>query len=325
MMVKVRAQKKMRLNINKGNFFAIFGVPIALIIICFVLSLTTKTFLSVENIFNILRQISIIAIAGLGTTIILISGSIDISVSAVMALGGLTTIVSIVQYNIFSPIAVIIALFFCCFVGLINGAIVTKIHIPAFIATLGTMQIVRGLLFIYTKGESIAGEVPDSFVLIGRGYLGLIPYPVIIMFFLYIIFYLILNKTIFGLHIYAIGNNEKASKLVGINITKTRIIAFIIGGLTAAIAGILLAARLKSGQANAATGLEFDILTAVILGGTSIYGGKGNILRTLLGALLIGVINNGMTLLNVSAFYQMFASGIILILALTLDRIKAKL
>ncbi|MGL4484245.1 MAG: ABC transporter permease, partial [Anaerovoracaceae bacterium] len=220
--------------------------------------------------------------------------------------------------------AALIAVLVGSMVGVCNGLIITKIKIPAFIATLGTMQIIRGIAFIYTNGYSVTVEnSPADFQFVGRGYIGVIPVPVIVMIVMYILFWFIANKTVLGQYTYAVGSNEKSSYLFGINVHRTRILIYMIGGLTAAIAGILLTARLQSAQASAATGMEFDILTAAILGGVSIYGGKGKIERTLLGAFVIGVISNGMTLMNISSFFQMVASGSILIIALALDRIKS--
>ncbi|MEG0630291.1 MAG: ABC transporter permease [Christensenellaceae bacterium] len=311
-------------RLNKKNFWSTFGVPIALVVICVVLAFNTKMFLSVENIFNILRTISIIAVAAIGSTFILISGGIDVSVSAVMACAGVMCVALMKTTGMGFLPAVIISVGAGALIGVCNGLIITKIKIPAFIATLGTMQIIRGATFIYTQGYSVYGEnMPTAFEFVGRGYFGVVPVPVVIMIALFVIFWFVANKTILGQHVYAVGSNEKSSYLFGINVTKTRILVYMIGGITAAIAGILFAARLQSAQAGAATGMEFDILTAAVLGGVSIYGGKGKIERTLLGALVIGVINNGMTLMNISSFYQMVASGSILIIALALDRINS--
>lgn len=311
--------------IKTENFWALYGVPIALAIIFLVLSFTTNSFLSVENLLSILRQISIVAIAGLGTTMILISGGIDISMGAVMALSGVTSVGLMVNNGFNMYLAILIGLLMGCLAGLANGLISTKLKIPAFVTTMGMMNIIRGFCFIYTNGYSIYGDkLPPEFGLFGRGYISVIPIPVILMLILYVLFHFIANKTVLGTYTYAIGSNEKASMLSGIKVDRIRILLYTIGGLMAAVSGIILASRLNSAQAGVANGYEFDILTAVVLGGTSIYGGKGKISRTLLGAVMIGVLNNGMTLLNVSTFYRMIASGVILILALTLDRIKSK-
>ena len=312
------------IKFNKDTFWALYGIPIALIIICVVLIVTTKSFASMDNVFNILRQISILTIAAMGTTLILISGGIDISMGSVMAFSGVVSIALIVDAGIDYRVAILVALCAGALVGALNGVLVTVIKIPPFIATLGTMQMVRGLCFVYTGGYSLYGDIPQAFTNIGRGYIGVVPVPVIIMVLAVVVFYLIANYTKIGIYTYSIGCNEKASRLSGINVKKVRLILYTLAGVMSALAGVLLSARLNSAQANVANGFEFDILTAVVLGGTSIYGGKGNIARTMLGAIVIGVINNGMTLLNVNTFYQMIANGAILVLAIALDRINAK-
>lgn len=326
--MKAKSDKKRKnsWHINASeNFFSVFGIPIALVVVCLVWTMTTSAFLTVENIMNILRQVSITAIAALGTTFILISGGIDISMGAVMAASSVTTVGLMVDLKVNMIVAILAGLAVGCIVGFINGIIYTKFKIPIFIVTLGTAQIVRGISFIYTQGYSKYGDnIPEAFGIFGRGYIGVIPVPVIIMLLLYVIFYIIAKRTVFGTYIYAIGSNEKASRLSGINVDAARIVLYVIGGLASSISGIILASRMNSAQAGSSNGVEFDILTAVVLGGTSIYGGKGKVLRTLLGAVMIGVLNNGMTLLNVSSFWRMVVSGFILILALALDRINAK-
>ncbi len=311
--------------VNRNNFFEIWGVPIALAVLCLVMTLTTKSFATLDNILNILRNISILAIAGIGSTLIFISGGMDISISSVMALGGVSVMAMITRGGIPTVPAILIAVVLGCLVGVVNGSLVTFVKLPPFIATLGTMQAVRGCCYIYTGGYSIYGEgLSAGFKMLGRGYVGPIPVPVIVMFILYAAFIFLLRKTTFGTQIYAVGSNENASALFGIAVKKVRILVYMIGGMTAAMAGVILASRLQSAQGALADGMEFDVMTAVVLGGTSIYGGKGKLGRTLLGALVIGVINNGMTLMNVSTFYPMVVSGVVLVLALALDRLSVK-
>lgn len=310
---------------SNGSFFETWGIPIALVVLCVAMMFSTESFATSENAFNILRSISIIAIAGIGSTLIFISGGMDISIGAVMALGGVTSVALITRGGVPDFWAVMIAILAGCIAGIINGSIITFIKLPPFIATLGIMQIVRGGCYVYTGGYSIYGDtLSEGFKMLGRGYIGIIPMPVIIMLVLYAVFIVIMRKTSFGTKIYAMGSNVKASELFGINVKITRILVYMIGGMTSSIAGIILASRLQSAQGGLADGMEFDVMTAVVLGGTSIYGGKGMLGRTLLGALVIGVINNGMTLLNVSSFYQMIVSGVVLVLALALDRINSK-
>jgi ribose transport system permease protein len=310
---------------RKESFWAVYGIPIVFAVICLVLTFTTRSFMSVDNIVNVLRQISITSIAAIGTTFILISGGIDISMGAVMASAGMMSMALIAHGSVPVPLATVAGLGVGAVAGLFNGFATTKVKIPPFIATLSTMSMLRGACFVYSGGYTVYGDyVPEGFQAIGRGYVGIIPVPVILMILTYVIAHLVSNHTIFGTCTYSIGCNEKASNLAGIKVERVRLFLYMTGGLTSALAGIILTARLNSAQANAANGMEFDIITAVVLGGTSIYGGRGKVHRTLLGALMIGVMNNGMTLLNIDIFYRMIASGAILFVALALDRINAR-
>jgi len=231
----------------------------------------------------------------------------------------------IVHYNINPVIAIICGIITGGIAGFLNSLLVIHIKIPAFIATLATLSIFRGLCFIYTKGYSIYGDqITDAYKFIGRGYIFKIPMPVIIMIILYVIFIIIFKYTKIGLYTYAIGSNERVSLLSGVNANKIKMILFVLGGVMSAIGGIIMTARLGSVQGSLADGTEFGIITAAVLGGVSLSGGKGVIGRTLLGALLIGILNNYMVLMNISTFYQMVTSGIVLLFALGLDRLKSK-
>lgn len=242
-------------RVKKENFWTVYGIPIALVIICMFLTFTTRSFLTVDNWLNILRQISIISIAAIGTTLILISGGMDISMGAVMAAAGITSIALIVHGKISFIIAIAAALLVGCLTGVVNGFLSTKVKIPPFIATLGTMQILRGIGFVYTGGYSLYGDnIPEQFTALGRGYLGIIPVPVVIMLIMFGIFYVIGNYTKLGVYTYAIGCNEKASKLSGIDVNKVKFILYVIGGFMSAVAGVILSARLMSAQAGAGTG-----------------------------------------------------------------------
>jgi ribose transport system permease protein len=207
----------------------------------------------------------------------------------------------------------------------VNAVFTIYVRIPSFIATLATMSVYRGFCFIYTKGYSIYGDqITDGYKFIGREYLLNVPMPVIIMIVLYIIFIVVFKYMKLGLYTYAIGSNEWVALLSGVNSKRVKILLFVLGGVTSAVGGIIMTSRLGSVQGGMATGMEFGILTAAVLGGVSLSGGKGVIWRTLLGALLLGILNNAMVLLNISSFWQMVTSGGVLLFALSLDSLKAR-
>lgn len=306
------------------KFWTNYGVPIAFVLICIFFYIATPKFLSYENIMNVIRQRSVLAVAAVGTTIIMIGGGIDLSIGAVV---GLTTCLSlklIVALGWPAPLAVLLAIVVGVVIGFINGLLATKLGIPPLVATLGTMLVVRGAAYVFTNNTTISGHLPNWYFFIGRGYVGPLPVQVVITGIIYIIAGFLMKGTIFGIHTYAIGSNRKAARLAGIGVDRHCIVLYMIGGLTSAVAGVLLSARLGSGWAGHGTGYEFDIIAAILLGGTSIFGGKGNIFRTLIGIMLIGALTNGMNLLNVNTFYQMIATGLVLILALSLEKLRTR-
>ena len=321
--------KEPRLRFNserfKADFWEVYGIPIAFVFLFILFSFLHENFLSFDNIMNILRATSIIAIVAIGTTILMISGNIDISMASTMAVSGVVTVGLIVDFDVNQVIAILCGLAAGCFCGFVNSVFTIFVRIPSFIATLATMSIYRGFCFIYTKGYSIYGDqITDAYKFIGRGHLLKIPMPVIIMVVLYGIFIIIFKYTKLGLYTYAIGSNEKVALLSGVNAKRVKIILFILGGFTSAIGGIIMTSRLGSVQGGLATGMEFGIITAAVLGGVSLAGGKGVVSRTLLGALLLGILNNAMVLLNISSFWQMVTSGGVLLFALGLDSLKSR-
>jgi ribose transport system permease protein len=312
-----------------GSFWATFGVPLILFLLIIVFSVMSEAFLTSANLINILRQAAVVAIAAVGTTIVLIAGGIDISQGAIIALSGVASVVIVQQYNLPDWIGISIALMLSAFVGLSNGILAERLRIPAFIATLGTAFVVRGILFVYTNGRSIGlgrGKNLTGPLIqwLGKGFVGPIPVPVVLMLLLYLIAALVMARTVWGMHCYAVGSSPRAAEIAGIRVRRLRIQVYTVAGLLAGLAGIVLAGRLGSAAPGLGTGAEFDILTAVVLGGTSIYGGRGNVLRTLLGALFLATLTNGLILLNVSTFYQQIAVGLVLLAALALDRLQAR-
>lgn len=306
-----------------SNIFQKSGALIGLIFLIAVLSILSPNFLTVNNILNVLRQVSINALIAFGMTFVILTGGIDLSVGSILALAGALT-GGFLAGGMDPLLAVLVGILIGFALGAINGFIITKGKVAPFIATLATMTIYRGLTLVYTDGRPITNFTESTFFnSIGRGYVLGIPIPVIIMIIIFIISYFILRKTTFGKSVYAIGGNEEATRLSGIKVDRIKIIVYSISGALAALAGIILTSRLNSAQPTAGASYELDAIAAVVLGGTSLSGGKGRIFGTLVGALIIGVLNNGLNLLNVSSFYQQVVKGGVILLAVLLDRKKA--
>lgn len=317
-----RSPRRIRLG---GDFWARYGVPAALVAIAIFFALTSPQFLTEANMVNILRQSAVIALAAVGATMVLISGGIDISQGAVMSLSGLSAVVLIQQFGVADPLAILIALIIGTLLGLANGLLAEGVRIPAFIATLGTALVIRGIAFVYTEGRSIglSGGAGEILTWLGRGFVGPLPVPVVLMLILYVVAAGVMARTAWGLHTYAIGSAERAARIAGVRVGLHRVQVYSVAGLMSGIAGVVLAGRLASAAPGLASGAEFDILTAVVLGGTSIYGGRGNVLRTLLGAVFLTTLTNGLILLNIPTFYQMIMVGVVLLAALSLDRLRS--
>ncbi|MGO1581192.1 MAG: ABC transporter permease [Peptoniphilaceae bacterium] len=304
--------------LNKLKKFTFkYGTFIFFVILIIFFSLTTDTFLHLQNITNILRQISIIGICTVGMTMIILTGGIDLSIGSIVALSGIVLSKMIVS-GISIPLAIVATLLVGILLGFINGILINKVKIPPLIATLGTISVYRGIAYIITGGIAIYG-FPDSFRIIGQGYLGFMPIPVIIQLIVYFFGIYILYKTPLGRYIYGIGSSEKVSYLSGINVSKVKYFVYMLSGFLGSLAGIVLLSRLNSGLPNTATGFELDVVTAVVLGGISITGGEGRLEKSILGCLIIGVLSNGMILLGIPEFYQMLTKGLVLILAVGID------
>lgn len=298
----------------KYNYFQEFILLVVLLVLGTIFSLLTDTFLTIPNMLNVLLQISIIAILGFGVTIIIISAGIDLSLGSVMALVGMGTAAILTSSTPSIFLAILGGLLIGGIVGFINGITVAYIHLPAFIATLAMMSIARGVALVVTNAIPIY-NLPESFLFLGSGFLWGIPTPIYVMISLYFILDFILRKTKFGRYIYAIGGNEEATRLSGINTRRYKLLVYVVGGICTGVAGILFTARLGSGQPTAGVGYELDAITAAILGGTNLFGGSGNLIGTLIGAFVMGVISNGQALLNISSYVQNIVRGIIVILA----------
>jgi ribose transport system permease protein len=299
------------------------GVLLGLLLLIIFFSLASPYFLTFDNMMNVARQISMIGIIAVGMTFVLISAGIDLSVGAVVGLGGIIT-AGLLRDGFPIPVAILAGLGFGLLSGLTNGFLVTKMGLPPFIATLASMSIWRGAALTYTKGYAIFG-LPQSFDFLGRGYVGPIPLPVVIMAIVYASGYYLLNHTAFGRYVYAVGGNLQAAKLSGVRVHLTLISVYGIAGLLSGLSGIILSSRLMSGQGTAGTGYELDVIASCVLGGVSLFGGQGNLTGTIIGAFIIGILANGMTLLDVSSFYQMMAKGLVILLAVFIDmRLKSR-
>ncbi len=280
------------------------------------MSITSDVFLTTDNILNIARQVSINGILAVGMTFVILTGGIDLSVGAVMAFTGTIMAGMMINFGMPPIAAVLVGVALGAAIGYINGMFVSYAKIPAIIVTLAMMEISRGFALLYTGGYPLSG-LPDSFSFIGRSYaLGILPMPVVIMALVYIAAYLVLNHMPIGRYIYAIGGNEEAVRLSGVKVKRYKIMAYVVSGITASISGIILTSRLMSGQPNAGVGFELDAIAAVVLGGTDIAGGRGHIFGTILGALLIGVLSNGLNLMGVSPYFQRVLKGVIIIAAI---------
>lgn len=312
--MKEKTKTQRKLNWND------FAILIILVVLVAILAFINPVFLTPNNLMNIARQVSIVAIVGIGMSYVLISAEIDLSVGSLV---GLTGVVAAMAMKDGMPIMVacLFAILISVFCGFLNGVIHTYIKIPSFIVTMGMMNIARGAVLVLTNSYPVTG-LPEGFKMVGRGYILGIPIPVVVMLVCYIVGFFVLKYTKFGRSIYAIGGNLEAARLSGISVSKNKVIIHTICGLTAGIAGVVLAARLFSGQPSAGNGMELDAIAAAVIGGTSTSGGKGRLWGTLLGALIMGIITNGMNLMNISTNWQYIMQGTIIIVAVGLDRIK---
>jgi len=321
---------------NKKGPFALFlngvsqwfrdnlGIIIALIVLCLFLSLnpvTKNTFLTMKNIFNVLRQISTNLFLACGMTMVIILGGIDLSVGSIIALSGCLAAGSVVRYNLPLPVALLVGVLIGLVFGIFNGTIISRTTIPPFIVTLATMNIAKGLAYVYTGGSPVR-VVTKEWQFLGAGYIGSVPTPVILLIIVLIVTALIMNKTKTGRYIYAVGGNAQAAEFSGIKVSKVKFLIYAYSGLMAGLAGIVLGSRMYSGQPTAGEGAEMDAIAAVVVGGTSMAGGYGKIGGTLIGGLIIGVLNNGLNLLNVNSFWQYVIKGIVILLAVFIDYIR---
>lgn len=306
-----------------GNTFNKYTIFFILALILAVLAIAAPNFITSKNLLNILRQISFVSIVAFGEAAVIISGGIDLSVGSIVAVGSMMTAIFASQNQCPLILIILIGPATGAIIGLINGFMVSKLKLPPFIATLGTLTSGAGIATWITRGDAI-NNLKAEFNYIGYGKVLEIPISVLVLIAVVIITHLMLKKTRFGMHIFAIGGNEQAAKFSGINITLEKIKVYTFSGLLAGLAAMLLTARVASGQPAAGIGYELDAIAAAVIGGTSLQGGVGTAIGVLAGALIIGVISNGMTLLNVDIYMQQFVRGIIIIAAVSLDSLRKR-
>ncbi|HMG50533.1 MAG TPA: ABC transporter permease [Inquilinus sp.] len=299
------------------------NVLLALIIVGALISFATPYFLTTNNLMGVSRAFSLTAIMSIGMVMVIITGGIDLSVGSVM---GLSSLVTALCFSAGLPMAVAIGAGLLVGVGFgaVNGLLVTAIGLPPFIATLGTLSIGRGLMYVVTRGVPVTPDVPDAFTLLGQGYLGPVPVPVVIMIVLTIVFSILMRKTRFGRHVYATGGNEHAARLSGVKTARVKMIVYTLSGTIAAFAGVVSFSRYLSAEPASGFGAELDVIAAAAIGGASLSGGIGSVLGAVIGAALTGFIANGVVLMNIDTYAQQAITGAVILIAVSIDVLRAR-
>ena len=299
--------------ISNKTFLILLGLIV-------IMNFLSGFFLTTRNITNIINQVSIYGIIATGMTLVIIMGGIDLSVGSVLALGGIIAANLVKNYSFPMWEAMGVAIFFGSVLGFVNGIIISKLKIQPFVITLAMMTVARGIAYVYVDGTPVI-DLPQEFLILGKRSTNFIPIPspILVMIIVAIIMWIILHFTKFGRYIYYIGGNENAALYSGIDVVKVKIFVYAIQGALSSLAGIILASRINTAQPQAGLGYELDVIAMVIIGGTSFTGGIGTIPGTIIGMLIIGIINNGLNLMGVSSYYQMIAKGVVIASAVILD------
>lgn len=303
------------------DFIKSRAVWVFLILMIIFFSIVSKNFFTSKNLLNVARQVSIFGIASIGMTYVILLGGIDLATGSIISLVNIVAAYIMVNMGLSPVIAIIASLVISTLIGLLNGIVIAEIKMPALIVTFASQTIFAGIAYIICGGIPIS-RFPESFLFLGQGYVGPIPIPVILMVVCFIIGAFILDKTYFGRYFYALGGNEEAAELSGIRVKRIKYLVYALSGFFAGVAGLVMLARANTGQPNAGEGYEFDVITCVVLGGVSVNGGSGKMSNVVAGVLIIGILSNGMVLLNVSSYMQMVIKGIILLLAVGADCIQ---
>lgn len=298
-----------------------FGMGLVLLILVVILSMLAPSFLSSDNLLDVARQASVVAIIAAGATFVILTAGIDLSVGSALGVCAMV-VVGLDMAGLPTAVAVLAAVAAGSLIGAINGVLTARFQLPAFIVTLAALTYLRGVVYVGTGGTTLFSPTL-SFTWFGQGHLFGIPVPVLIMFLVYLGGWYLLNRTVFGRHVLSVGGNPEAARLAGIPVKRVLFSVYVIAGLCVGVAAIIAAGRLQSAVPDLGTGYELNAIAAVVLGGTSLMGGRGSLVGTLIGALIIGVLTNGMTLMNVPSFYQLIVQGIVIIIAVALDRVRA--
>lgn len=298
------------------------GILMVLVALVILMSAIAPNFNRVDNLLNIARAISVNAILAAGMTLVILTGGIDLSVGSIIAVSGVVSVIAAIA-GVPAPAAILVGIAVGAACGLVNGALTAYLSLAPFIVTLGTMTFLRGLAYTITKGQPIVSS-SLNFKDIGNGYLWGIPVPVIVMAIVYLIIWFILERTRYGRHVYAVGGNAEAAKLAGVRVKRVITSVYVLAGGCAGLAGVIFSARVISAQPTAGTGYELDAIAAVVLGGTSLAGGRGRIVGTLIGSVILGVLGTGLILLNVPFFTQLLIKGVVIILAVAIDSLKQR-
>ncbi|WP_033289030.1 ABC transporter permease [Amycolatopsis jejuensis] len=296
------------------------GVSGALVVLVLLFAIVAPYFFTVENVLDIARQIAVTAILGAGLTFVIVTAGIDLSVGSAVGVTAFTAVV-LALHGVPAPLALLAALAAGAIVGLVNGVLVARLGLAPFIVTLAALTYLRGITYVGTNGTTLF-STELSYAALGSGTVAGVPIPVLIMAAVFAAGWYLLNRTVFGRWVYAVGGNAEAARLAGIPVRRVLLAVYVLAGLCAAIGGIITSARLQSSVPDLGTGYELSAIAAVVLGGTSLMGGRGSLVGTFLGAAIMGVLVNGMTLLNISSFYQQIIQGAVIVVAVGLDRLR---
>lgn len=298
------------------------GILLVLVALAAFMATIAPNFASVDNLLNIARSIAINAILAAGLTFVILTAGIDLSVGSTLAVSGVVSVLTAIA-GVPMPLAVLLGVLTGALAGLVNGALVAHLSLAAFIVTLGAMTYLRGLAYTMTDGQPVVDNML-SFREIGNGYFAGIPNPVVIMVIVYAVAWFVLERTRYGRHVYSVGGNAEAARLAGINVKRVLTSVYVIAGACAGLAGVIFAARVVSAQPTAGTTYELDAIAAVVLGGTSLMGGRGRILGTLIGSIILGVLSTGLILMNVPFFTQLLIKGVVIVFAVAVDSLKQR-